>query len=95
MIYRFYSNPAQGNRVSVVGCLEKDTLKIAVARTGKNENFCRRKGRAIAEGRLLKDKTYTTIPMVKDKLTSEEFIEIAQKVAEEVIKTKKVINGKN
>lgn len=90
MIFRFYSNPTQGNRVSVVGQLVNQELAIAVARTGKHENFCRKKGRAIAEGRLAKGKLYATLKVGKDKMLSEEFITIAQEIAEQVIKTKKV-----
>ena len=90
-MYRFYSNPTQGNRVSVVGVLENGKLDVAVARTGKNEMFIRKKGRAIAEGRLKKKRLFTTIAVNKETLTSEEFIVIAQEIAKEVINTKKVV----
>lgn len=92
---RFYSNPTVGNRTTVVGELTDGVLKIAVSRTGKKEMFIRKKGRAIAEGRLAKGRLYTQVAWPKEAITSEEFVQIALPIAEEVIKSKKVISDEN
>lgn len=59
-MYRFYSNPQETNniRVSVVGIHSEGVLSIAVSRCSAQDTFNRKKGRAIAEGRLAKGKIY-------------------------------------
>jgi hypothetical protein len=98
MVHRFYSNPTLGHRMSIVGEFQNETLKIAVAVTRENEVFIRKIGRAIAEGRLEKGKLHSIVNLPgKDKLMSEEFVTIAEKIAEEKIleiKTRKR-NGKD
>ena len=78
-------------RVSVVGEINEETgmLNLAVARCSSRDNFCRKIGKTIAEGRLKKEKCYTQIPVTKD-FSPKNFVEIAKKVAEEVIANKTV-----
>ena len=89
MLYRFYSN-SKKNRVTVVGSCNNGYLKLAAARCSNKDQFVRRKGRAIAEGRLLKGKLFTSIPMVEENCSTELFIEHAKLVVDMVSKTKKV-----
>ena len=96
--HRFYSNPTLGHRMSIVGEFQNETLKIAIAITNKNEVFIRKIGRAIAEGRLAKGKLYATLDFPgKEKLTSEEFVTIAEVIAIEKIHEieNRKRNGKN
>lgn len=96
--HRFYSNPTLGHRMSIVGEFKDETLKIAIAVTNKNEVFVRKIGRAIAEGRLLKGKLHSTMSFPgKEKLTSEEFVQIAEVIAVEKIHEieNRKRNGKN
>jgi hypothetical protein len=86
-MFRFYSNAGSG-RVSVVAEHSEGMLKIAVARCSHKDNFIRRKGRAIAEGRLEKGKLYSSIPMKECDIQT--FIHHAKMVAEEVQQTKRV-----
>jgi len=88
MTYRFYSSPAEKVRISVVGQYEEGILKIAVARCSKKDTFIRRKGRAIAEGRLFKNKLYTAVPMQACDIVA--FVDVAKQVVAEVARTKKV-----
>ena len=87
---RFYSNPqTNSTRVVVVGTHSEGMLNIAVARCSKKDNFIKKKGRMIAEGRLLKGKFFKTIPL--ETLSTTEFIRIAQEqIIPEVVETKKV-----
>ena len=89
LLYRFYSN-SKKNRVTVVGACNNGYLKIATARCSNKDQFVRRKGRAIAEGRLLKGKLFTSIPMVGDVCSTEIFIEHAKLVVDRVNQTKQV-----
>jgi len=91
-MYRFYSNPQEGTeRVSVVGEHSEGVLKIAVSKCSKKDNFYRKKGRAIAEGRLNKGKLFTTINATS--MNVKTFVEIAKKVSAEVITTRVVVNS--
>ena len=87
-MFRFYSNPQEKIRVSVVGEHSDGELRIAVARCSNKDNFYRKKGRMIAEGRLAKGKIYAHIPMEECDVST--FVRIASKLAEEVKKTKKI-----
>lgn len=87
-IYRYYTPHDEENptkpRVTVVGMYtDKNTLAIATARCSENDQFCRAKGRHIAQNRLDGGAWYGTYD-VKEKLTSEEFINLAAPIAEEV-----------
>jgi len=55
-MYRFYSEPNQPVRVTVVGLFVDGWLYTAVSRCSNKDNFIRKKGRMIAEGRLVKGK---------------------------------------
>lgn len=88
-IYRFYSNPNSKNRTAIVGEHSEGMLRIAVSRCSKKDHFIKKKGRAIAEGRLRKNKLYTTVNM--DFCDVEAFVKVAKRVAEEVEKSKVVI----
>lgn len=91
-MYRFYSSPNQGVRVSVVGdYTEGGYLEIAVARCSSKDPFVRKKGRLIAEGRLRKGRLHSVHSLPR--CTSEDFVRIAKEVAEEVIISKMPISG--
>jgi hypothetical protein len=85
-MYRFYSNPANTRRVAVVGSHENGILKIAVAICSPRDQFRRKKGRMIAEGRLKANKVYTSIPIAS--CDSEQFVNIASALSHEVINAK-------
>jgi hypothetical protein len=108
-MYRFYSRPEyempsyrrtkegikliKKSRVTIVGEIKDDKLNIAVARCSAKDQFIKKTGRSIAEGRLAKGKILTsfTIDPLK-KITTEEFITAAQGVAAYVIETKSLYN---
>lgn len=101
LLYRFYSNPTWGHRMTIVGELRDEVLNIAVAITNEKETFVKRIGRAIAEGRLAKGKIYSSIKLPgKTKIMSEDFVKIAENIAIEKIKElntrkERKRNGKN
>ena len=81
-MFRFYSNPMQSNRVSVVGQYDNNILSIAVARCSNKDNFIRKKGRMIAEGRLRKGKVFLVRNMVT--CSSSDFVNIAKEIIKDV-----------
>lgn len=87
-MFRFYSNPTSPNRVTVVGEHQNGALNLAVAITGDHEQFMRKKGRKIAEGRLIKGKLIESIPVNKEDCNGNFFHEAATKIAEVVTVTK-------
>jgi hypothetical protein len=91
MLYVFHSPfvPFESTRVTVVGNYNEGILKIAVARNGKKDNFCRKTGRLIAVGRLLKEKLFVSLPII-DEMSNEIFIRTASLVARFVDYTKKI-----
>jgi len=90
MLYVFHSPfvPFENTRVTVVANYNEGILRIAVARNGKKDNFCRKTGRLIAVGRLLKDKLFVSLPII-DGMSNEIFIRTASLVARFVDYTKK------
>lgn len=86
-MYRFYSNPDEnGVRVSVVGEYDEEnrTFSVAVSRCSSKDAFIRKKGRAIAEGRLRAGKLYDRVPFVEKRPTVKEFVKIAKDVAQAI-----------
>ena len=79
MIYRFYSSPEHKNRVAVIGEYAEGQLTLAVSRCSDKDNFVRKKGRFIAEGRLKKGKIYGIVTIPKP--TTEDFLKIAGRIA--------------
>lgn len=61
-MFHYYSKPS-ANRVSFAGEYQDGVLRIAAARTSKKDVFVRKKGRAIAEGRLKKGRTIYEEPI--------------------------------
>jgi hypothetical protein len=90
MLYVFHSpfTPFDNNRVTVVAHYSEGILRIAVARNGKKDNFCRKTGRIIALGRLVKDKLFIKFPV--EEMNNEIFIKSATLVASFVNYTKKI-----
>jgi hypothetical protein len=83
MVFRFYSNTEEGKpRITVVAEHSAGMLKVAVARCSNKDHFIRKKGRMIAEGRLAKDKLFTTVEMESCDIAA--FVEVAKEVAREV-----------
>lgn len=87
-MYRFYSNPEQKVRVSVVGEFKNGILGLAVSRCSEKDTFIKKKGRMIAEGRLQKGKIYKAIFM--EECNSSIFVEEAKKCVEELMTNKNV-----
>lgn len=89
-MFRFHSRPVENTRVrvTVVGEFSEGKLKMAVSRCGKKDNFSRKRGRAIAEGRLKKGLTYRSIDMAN--CTTHDFVEVAMVISEEVKNSMKV-----
>ena len=81
-MFRFYSPHGTDCRVSVVGKHTDGMLNIAVSRCSKKDNFNRKIGRSIAEGRLKRGYFFSQIPI--DECDSKAFVEIAKTVANEV-----------
>lgn len=90
-MFIYYSDKNSKNRVSVVGTHENGLLKLGVARCGKKDNFCRKTGRTIAEGRLRKGNIFTKVPI--DTCRTEDFIRHAKAVVDNVEKDPRVINS--
>jgi len=106
-MYRFYSKaketlsrktkrqwPVPTHRVVVVGEVEQDTLKLAVAKCSFRDVFKRKVGRQIAEGRLKKGDIFKYIPVPDGKLTTEKFIEIASQVSQELLSIPNSVSAK-
>jgi hypothetical protein len=89
MTFRFYSNPNNTQRVAIVGKHENGILKLAVSLCNKKDNFMKKKGRAIAEGRLNKNKLYKSITM--NECSGNRFVEEATNIVNEVISSKRVV----
>ena len=87
-MFRFYSKANSANRVSIAAEHSDGMLKIATSCCSNNDSFTRKRGRMIAEARLVKGKIHTEIPM--ETCTGKDFYEVAVKVADHVAKTKKV-----
>lgn len=90
-MYVFHSKqttPNRNERVTFVGEFENGLLKIASARCSKRDQFNRKKGRKIAEGRLLKDKIVFKQEMVECSPTN--FLDITRTLSSEIIRTKQV-----
>jgi hypothetical protein len=92
-MYRFYSNAVDTNgvRVTIVGQLKNNILKLASARCSIKDNFCKKTGRSIAEGRLAKGKVYKEIPM--ESCNIETFVNEAKEAAIDISNNaRRVIN---
>ena len=90
-MYRFYSKPTSGTRVTVVGEHKDGMLNLATAVCSRKDNFVKRKGRAIAEGRFSKGKYTKSIPM--NKCDGKEFVKQASVISEEVSVTKQIYSN--
>lgn len=90
-MYHFFSkNETRKNeRVTFVGNFTDGVLKIAVARCSKKDQFIRRKGVQIAEGRLSKNKLVFSQEMPN--CTGAEFVEISKSLVGEIVRTKVVL----
>lgn len=82
-MYHYYTNPEDNNRVSFAGEHQNGVLNIAASRCSNRDQFQRKKGRAIAEGRLAKGKIYHSIEM--SSCSPKEFVDIC-KLLEDTIK---------
>lgn len=87
-IYRFHSKTTDKCRVTVVGAYNNGYLNLAVARCSKKDQFNKKLGNIIAEGRLLKGKLHSSV-----KITDEQgifgFLKHA-KVVSEIVKCTKI-----
>lgn len=84
---QFYHSRHSKNRVTIAGHFEGTLLYLSAARCGNKDNFCRKTGRLISEGRLNKQKYLSIIDTSNrnselNKTTI--FVEEASKLAKEV-----------
>lgn len=89
-MYRFYSNNTP--RSVIVAQHSEGVLNLAVSRCSKKDRFIRKRGRAIAEGRLNKGMFYKTIKTGPD-FKTKDFVEIAKTVATELETNLNVCGG--
>lgn len=94
-MFRFYSKPTETkSRVAVVGVHSDGVLSLAVSRCSSKDNFEKKKGRLIAEGRLnnglkpdaKKNTLYAQVPM--EQCDVKRFLEVAQQTAKTVDESK-------
>lgn len=83
-MFHFYTkteNLHGAGRVSIAGIVIDNTLQIGTAVTGKKEQFVRKRGKKIAEGRAIKHPIYT-VNLKSDsvKEISKIFIEICKSI---------------
>ena len=84
-MYRFYSRPTETkSRVTVVGEYSEGVLKIAASRCSEKDNFRRKTGRAIAEGRLKKGKLFSSV-LLKD-CNIKKFVTFAKDICNQIDK---------
>ena len=92
-MFTFYSknseNQKSNERVTFVGTFSEGILKIAAARCSKKDQFARKKGFLIAQGRLNKNRLLFSQEMPVCSAT--DFVNIAKTLVENVIKTKVVL----
>lgn len=75
-----------GIRCTVVGELKEGTLNVAVARNNLLDPFSKKRGYAIAKGRLGKGKVFKSYVIDEvDKFRTEDFISLAKTLATEVL----------
>ena len=92
-MFTFYSrqqdNTPRNERVTFVGEFTDGMLKIAAARCSKRDQFARKKGFTIAQGRLTKNKLIHTQEMPV--CTATDFVNIAKTLAGDIVRTKIVL----
>ena len=89
MYYIYHSSP-RDVRVTIAGKKENGVLELSAARCSSKDNFSRSIGRNIALGRLNKGKVFKTIENFDG--NNSDFIDIAQREANEIIQTASKIN---
>lgn len=88
--YRFYGEPGP-NRVTVAGQFQNGVLRMAVSRSSSKDRFTRKRGAAIAEGRLAKGKVVAEIPMAE--CNGPAFVRAAQEVISAVQNNPAIVHG--
>ena len=84
-MYIFHSRPvAKQARVTLVIKYVDGIVSIAASRCSAKDNFSRKKGRQIAEGRLVKGKLVDSFEK-KDSMSNVEFLNYANYYAEMVV----------
>jgi len=91
-MYRFYGEPKL-NRVTVAGEFRDGVLRMAVSRSSVKDRFTRKRGAAIAEGRLRKGKTIAELPM--ENCNGVLFVEAAKAIINEVEADGSLVHGDN
>lgn len=87
--FRFFTEPASV-RVTIVGEFTDGVLRIAASRCSSKDHFVRRKGAAIAEGRLRKGRLVREVPM--DSCDGFRFVEVARSVGADVRQRPEILN---
>lgn len=91
-MYRFYSKPiANTGRTTIVATFVDGVVNVAAARCSTKDNFIRKKGRQIAEGRLVKGKLIHSFKI--ESFSSADFIALANNLITQVEETKVVFNA--
>jgi hypothetical protein len=78
-------------RVTVVGEISENFLKIAVARCSSKDNFTRKKGKELAINRFNEGKYYMVIKL--EKATTRKFVSVARMVAANIITNPREVNN--
>lgn len=88
--FRFYGEPGP-NRVTVAGEHQNGVLRLAASRSSAKDRFTRKRGAAIAEGRLAKGKVIAEIPM--EECSGVAFVRTAQAVINAVQNNPAIVHG--
>jgi len=86
----YYSDHESQNRIAIAGMVNAENeLQLAVSRCSKKDNFNRKVGRNIAEGRLLKGKLFRTVGFSDDSpVTIKDFATEAKIIENELLDVK-------
>lgn len=83
-----YHTQIGDRRISVAGRVNGDSIEVAVAKCHINDNFTKKMGRLIAEGRLRKNKVMDSITIEEGASVRKTFIEMAPILAQRSIERK-------
>lgn len=92
-MFRFYSKAEEtgGVRVAIVGRHIDGKLQLAASRCSSKDNFSKKTGRAIAEGRLNKGKTYKELSV--EDCTIETFVSQAKEDSLLIANDPRILNN--
>lgn len=94
-MFRFYSKADEtgGIRVAIVGQHVDGKLRLAASRCSSKDNFSKKTGRAIAEGRLNKGKIYKELEISAENCNIETFVSVAKNDAVSIANDPRILNN--